>query len=85
MVAKVSSSRMVVALVAMVVGCCVRWFALWTWAELLVNITTWLCLTAVTVDVVVGADWGGNPSGTTFRISQSLFCNSNALGLFSND
>lgn len=59
------------ALVAMVVGCCVRWFAVWTWAELLVNITTWLCLTAVVA--VVGADWGGNPSGTTFRTSQSLF------------
>lgn len=71
-------------------------FVVWTWAELLVNITRLLCLTAVVVGAatavgVVG--WGDDPSETTFRISQSLFfllsdrlvCNSSALGLFSND
>lgn len=65
----------------------VGWFVVWTWAELLVNITRLLCLTAV------GVGWGDDPSETTFRISQSLFfllsdglvCNSSALGLFSND
>lgn len=74
----------------------VGWFVVWTLAELLVNITRLLCLTAVVVAAatavgVVG--WGDDLSETTFRISQSLFfllsdglvCNSSALGLFSND
>lgn len=73
----------------------VGWFVVWTWAELLVNITRLLCLTAVVVGTAtaVGVGWGDDPSETTFRISQSLFfllsdglvCNSSALGLFSND
>lgn len=75
----------------------VGWFVVWTLAELLVNITRLLCLTAVVAVVaaaaVVGVGWGDDPSETTFRISQSLFfllsdelvCNSSALGLFSND
>lgn len=72
-------------------------FVVWTWAELLVNITRLLCLTAVVAvaaaAAAVGVGWGDDPSETTFRISQSLFsslsdelvCNSSALGLFSND
>lgn len=53
----------------------VGWFVVWTWAELLVNITRLLCLTAVVAvaAATVGVGWGDDPSETTFRISQSLF------------
>lgn len=58
---------------------------MWTWAELLVNITRLLCLTAVVVAAatavgVVG--WGDDPSETTFRISQSLFFFFSQMGWF---